>query len=63
VDTPALSTPLTLFMVDDNLVDVSLMRWGLDAHAAPWISLLEHGCYRVEYGAVCRSASVRMEYF
>jgi CheY-like chemotaxis protein len=32
VDTPALHTPLTLFIVDDNPVDVYLMRWVLDAH-------------------------------
>jgi len=32
VDTPALHTPLTIFMVDDNPVDVYLMRWVLDAH-------------------------------
>ena len=32
MDTPALHTPLTLFIVDDNPVDVYLMRWVLDAH-------------------------------
>jgi CheY-like chemotaxis protein len=32
VDTPAPHTPLTIFIVDDNPVDVYLMRWVLDAH-------------------------------
>jgi CheY-like chemotaxis protein len=32
VDTSALHTPLTIFIVDDNPVDVYLMRWVLDAH-------------------------------
>ena len=32
VDTPATHTPLTIFIVDDNPVDVYLMRWVLDAH-------------------------------
>jgi CheY-like chemotaxis protein len=32
VDTSAPHTPLTIFIVDDNPVDVYLMRWVLDAH-------------------------------
>src|SRR5919201_2006069 len=32
MDTPALHTSLTIFIVDDNPVDVYLMRWVLDAH-------------------------------
>ena len=30
--TPAAPIPLTIFIVDDNPVDVYLMRWVLDAH-------------------------------
>jgi CheY-like chemotaxis protein len=32
---PAPQAPLTIFIVDDNPVDVSLIRWVLDAHALP----------------------------
>jgi hypothetical protein len=46
MDTPAPHPPLTIFIVDDNL-DVDLMRWVLEAHAATWIYLLENGLYRV----------------
>ena len=32
METPTFLTPLTIFIVDDNPVDVYLMRWVLDAH-------------------------------
>jgi CheY-like chemotaxis protein len=32
METPAPYPPLTIFIVDDNPVDVYLMRWVLDAH-------------------------------
>jgi CheY-like chemotaxis protein len=32
MEAPTFLTPLTIFIVDDNPVDVYLMRWVLDAH-------------------------------
>jgi CheY-like chemotaxis protein len=32
MEIPTFYTPLTIFIVDDNPVDVSMMRWVLDAH-------------------------------
>jgi hypothetical protein len=44
MDTPTSRAPLTLFIVDDNLVDVYLMRWVLDAHELAYeLQVIDNG--------------------
>ena len=44
MDTPASRTPLTIIIVDDNPIDVYLMRWVLDAHALSYeLQVIENG--------------------
>jgi two-component system response regulator len=41
-----MDTPLTIFIVDDNPVDVSLVRWVLDAQQLPYdLQVIENGDY------------------
>ena len=49
MDTPALHTPLTLFIVDDNPVDVYLMRWVLDAHELAYeLQVIDNGDHALD---------------
>ena len=44
-----METPLTIFIVDDNPVDVSLMRWGLDAHELAYeLRVLDNGNHALD---------------
>ena len=44
MDTPASPTPLTIILVEDNPIDVYLMRWVLDAHDLSYeLHVIEHG--------------------
>ena len=44
MDTPALHPPLTIFIIDDNPVDVYLMRWVLDAHELDYhLRIIDNG--------------------
>jgi CheY-like chemotaxis protein len=44
-----METPLTIFIVDDNLVDVYLMRWVLDAHELAYeLRVLDNGHHAVD---------------
>ena len=44
MDTPVPHTPLTIIIVDDNPVDVYLMRWVLDAHELSYdLQVIAHG--------------------
>ena len=49
METPA-TLPLTIFLVDDNPVDVHLIRWVLDAHKLSYVlQVIDNGdhCYRL----------------
>jgi CheY-like chemotaxis protein len=47
MDAPAL--PLSIIVVDDNPVDVQLIRWVLDAHALPdELQVIDHGDHALE---------------
>jgi CheY-like chemotaxis protein len=44
-----METPLTIFIVDDNPVDVSLMRWVLDAHELAYeLRILDNGPHALD---------------
>jgi len=44
-----LATPLTIFIVDDNPVDVHLIRWELDAHELPYeLQVIDNGDQTLE---------------
>jgi CheY-like chemotaxis protein len=43
-------TPLTIIMVEDNPVDISLIRWVLDAHRLPYeLQVIENGDHAMNY--------------
>ena len=49
MDTSTPRTPLTIIIVEDNPVDVSLIRWVLDAHQLPYeLQVIENGDYALE---------------
>src|SRR5215831_5848903 len=44
-----MDTPLTIFIVDDNPVDVSLVRWVLDAHQLPYdLQVIDNGDHALD---------------
>ena len=44
METPASRTPLTIIIVDDNPIDVYLMRWVLEAHDLSYeLQVIENG--------------------
>ena len=44
METAAPQTPLTIFIVEDNPVDVYMMRWVLDAHALEYhLCIIDNG--------------------
>jgi CheY-like chemotaxis protein len=48
METPASHTSLTIFIVDDNPVDVYLMRWVLDAHELDYqLRVIDNGDHAV----------------
>ena len=47
--TPAAPIPLTIFIVDDNPVDVYLMRWVLDAHELDYhLRVIDNGNHALD---------------
>jgi CheY-like chemotaxis protein len=49
MDTPAPQPPLTIFIVDDNPVDVYLIRWVLDAHELPYeLHVIDNGNHALQ---------------
>jgi CheY-like chemotaxis protein len=49
MDTPAPRIPLTIIIVEDNPVDVYLIRWVLDAHQLFYkLQVIENGDYALE---------------
>jgi CheY-like chemotaxis protein len=49
MDTPVSRTPLTIIIVEDNPVDVYLIRWVLDAHQLSYeLQIIENGDYALE---------------
>ena len=46
---PTPQPPLTIFIVDDNPVDVGLIRWVLDAHALPYaLHVIDNGDHALQ---------------
>ena len=49
MDTPASHTPLTIIVVEDNPLDVYLIRWVLTAHQLPYeLQVIENGDYALD---------------
>ena len=49
MDSPLPQPSLTIFIVDDNPVDVSLIRWVLDAHALPYdLHVIDNGDHALQ---------------
>jgi two-component system sensor histidine kinase/response regulator len=49
MESPAPHPPLTILLVEDNLVDVSLIRWVLDAHALLYdLQVIDNGDHALE---------------
>jgi CheY-like chemotaxis protein len=50
MDTLTPHTPLTILVVEDNLLDVYLIRWVLDAHALSYeLQVIENGDHAMYY--------------
>ena len=48
--TPAPRSPLTIIVVEDNPVDIYLIRWVLTAHELPHeLQVIENGDHAIEY--------------
>ena len=47
MDTPGPHLPLSLIMVDDNPIDIDLMRWVLEAPALSSLSFFLHMSARI----------------
>jgi CheY-like chemotaxis protein len=49
MERPVSQPPLTILIVDDNPVDVHLIRWVLDAHALPYaLQVIDNGDRAIE---------------
>jgi CheY-like chemotaxis protein len=49
MERPVSQPPLTILIVDDNPVDVHLIRWVLDAHALPYaLQVIDNGHRAIE---------------
>ena len=50
MDTPAPRTPLTIIVVEDNPVDIYLIRWVLRAHELSYdLQVIENGDHAMDY--------------
>jgi CheY-like chemotaxis protein len=50
MDSPAPRTPLTIIVVEDNPLDVYLIRWVLNAHAFAYeLQVIDHGDRAMDY--------------
>lgn len=50
METPTPRTPLTIIVVEDNLLDVYLIRWVLNAHELPYdLQVIDNGDHAMYY--------------
>jgi CheY-like chemotaxis protein len=50
METPTSRTPLTIIVIEDNPVDIYLIRWVLQAHALAYdLQVIENGDHAMEY--------------